>query len=146
MPRDAVNIRRNGPYAPIVLDGEHFVYRLRDAKGHLLYVGVTNNLPRRLATHEREKSWWSDVAAIDTSTYPDRREALDAERAAVAQEKPRHNKALNPAWQRPAPPAISGICSSCRTEQRIDTCGFVRNHNRSGRWCPGTGQRPAGGG
>ena len=37
------------------------VYRLYDAGGQLLYVGMTVNLQHRFAAHAKEKCWWSLV-------------------------------------------------------------------------------------
>ncbi|WP_443067521.1 GIY-YIG nuclease family protein [Streptomyces sp. NBC_01426] len=34
------------------------MYRLYDAEGRLLYVGITMNLQQRLADHRRQKFWW----------------------------------------------------------------------------------------
>lgn len=39
-----------------------FVYHLFDARGSLLYVGVTDLPRRRFQQHRRKKSWWPDVA------------------------------------------------------------------------------------
>lgn len=69
------------------------IYRLYDAAGDLLYIGITCRwLVDRLTAHRRTKSWWGDVAAV--SIEPQRVpywEALNVERAAIKAERPRHN-------------------------------------------------------
>jgi predicted GIY-YIG superfamily endonuclease len=70
----------------------YVVYRFFDARGEALYCGMTRNWRRRCDVH-RGKSWWSSVDPNRTvvevlSTYT---EAVEAERAAIAEEQPAHN-------------------------------------------------------
>lgn len=51
----------------------YYVYRLWDADGKCMYVGmVGDNVPRRLSArlgqHRRDKTWWPAVARIDAAT------------------------------------------------------------------------------
>ena len=64
------------------------LYRFYDANDVLLYVGITNSLPHRLAQHEAGKHWWTAVASASIEHYPTRKEAEDAERAAIRAELP----------------------------------------------------------
>lgn len=71
------------------------LYRLWDADGDLLYVGIACSPARRFAQHAREKPWWSDVETRTVQWHPTREEALAAERAAILNEWPRHNRVHN---------------------------------------------------
>lgn len=67
------------------------VYRAFDASGRLLYVGVTARLNQRIHEHRSTKDWWSEVAEIQSETYPGRATALAVEHSAVANERPIYN-------------------------------------------------------
>lgn len=67
------------------------LYRLYDEAGGLLYVGITKSVQRRWTEHETTKSWWPEVTAATLEHYPTREAALEAERAAIIAERPRHN-------------------------------------------------------
>jgi hypothetical protein len=67
------------------------LYRLYDANGQLLYVGVTDGpVPDRLAAHRRTV-WWAQVDSFAVDHHPTRQKALDAERLAIRTEQPLHN-------------------------------------------------------
>ena len=70
--------------------GQH-LYRHFDASGALLYVGVSLSAVQRLAQHKNCSHWFEQIARVEIETFTDRQQALDAERKAVATEKPRHN-------------------------------------------------------
>lgn len=84
----------------------HTLYRFYDRDGELLYVGITNNPPRRFSKHKSEKDWWIQVARIDLEQHPTREELQDAERNAVAGERPLHNIRLNGKSSQPAPVGV----------------------------------------
>jgi predicted GIY-YIG superfamily endonuclease len=67
------------------------VYRLRDADGALLYVGIAGNPGRRFEQHAGEKPWWGDVATVGLAHYESREAAAAAEMAAIKEERPRYN-------------------------------------------------------
>lgn len=67
------------------------LYRFYDIDGRLLYVGISLNAAMRAAQHRAEKSWWPDVARMDVERHSDRATALEAERQAIVDERPRHN-------------------------------------------------------
>lgn len=71
----------------------HVLYRIYDGFGRPLYIGETNNLPRRLAEH-MEKAWFRrpDIT-IKLTMFPNRAEAYAAQNHAIAAEKPWYNKA-----------------------------------------------------
>jgi len=67
------------------------LYRLYDADGVLLYVGVTGNLKGRLATHAESKPWWPKVKRKTVEWHETRRSADRAEVQAIRSENPVHN-------------------------------------------------------
>ncbi|MFD9603287.1 GntR family transcriptional regulator [Streptomyces sp. NPDC059970] len=71
------------------------LYRLYDADGNLLYVGITNDTQRRFASHRRTKSWWPDVERDETVWLNSLPLAEKAEKDAIAAERPRHNVSAN---------------------------------------------------
>lgn len=70
-----------------------FVYRLFDDEGVLLYVGVSQDVQRRLRQHAAVQPWWPQVHHYSTIKYQTRREAQRAEGSAIRDEKPQHNVA-----------------------------------------------------
>lgn len=83
----------------------HTLYRFYAAEGTLLYVGITNNPPRRFSKHRDEKSWWRNVARIEMEQFESREQLAAAERRAISDEAPAHNVRMNGA--RPASPMPS---------------------------------------
>lgn len=71
------------------------LYRLSDADGNLLYVGITNDTKRRFASHRRTKAWWSEVANEEIVWCTSLPDAERAEKAAIAEGKPRYNVSAN---------------------------------------------------
>ena len=67
------------------------LYRMHDADGALLYVGISTHLGERWAQHEKTQPWWGDVASATVEHYPTRAEALEAELDAIRSERPVHN-------------------------------------------------------
>lgn len=75
------------------------LYRMFDATGRLLYVGITLDVGQRFTDHKREKSWWADIEVIRLQQYGSRKELEEAERVAIATENPAHNmKPGRPVW------------------------------------------------
>ena len=70
------------------------LYRLFSRTGELLYVGMTLNFFSRLDNHRSGKPWWLDVRTVTVIPYPTRREAEDAERAAIIHERPKWNEQI----------------------------------------------------
>lgn len=73
----------------------HVLYRFFDATDVLLYVGITVDFTARFAQHRAEKEWIGQVANIRLEHYPNRGEALKAEREAILREKPLWNGTHN---------------------------------------------------
>lgn len=68
------------------------LYRLYDAAGRLLYVGISYSAIQRMAQHRADKEWFGEVARIEIEKVPGERAAvLHAERIAIVNEKPIHN-------------------------------------------------------
>lgn len=89
----------------LVAERPHFVYRLYDAADTLLYIGCTRDVPGRLyhltALCNLGKSPNGDlqrrgIARHTATEYPNRRAALDAERAAIKAELPLLNVQSKP--------------------------------------------------
>ncbi|MFF9118287.1 GIY-YIG nuclease family protein [Streptomyces massasporeus] len=73
------------------------LYRLYDAAGHLLYVGVARNPDVRWATHSQSKPWWSEVDTRKVEWIDSRAEAERAELAVIRAEHPLYNVVGTPA-------------------------------------------------
>jgi DNA-binding transcriptional regulator YhcF (GntR family)/predicted GIY-YIG superfamily endonuclease len=71
------------------------LYRLYDADGELLYVGITNKPRHRFGQHRRTKPWWPRVANKEVVWFDSPTDATQAERAAIAAEKPSQNVSNN---------------------------------------------------
>jgi GIY-YIG catalytic domain. len=80
----------------IAPDEPHALYRFYGAGGTLLYIGITNEIPRRLKDHSRNKPWWLGVTNIKVEHYPNRQSVLEAERRAIIAERPLYNDQHNP--------------------------------------------------
>jgi len=68
------------------------LYRLYDAGGHLLYVGIASQPRNRWGNHATLKPWWPEVAEKRLEWHPDRWYALVAEHMAIINENPRYNR------------------------------------------------------
>lgn len=67
------------------------LYRLFNAAGTLLYIGISVNPDVRWRVHAREKSWWAEVSERTVEWFETRKAAEAAEVAAVAAELPGYN-------------------------------------------------------
>ena len=67
------------------------LYRLFDAEGVLLYVGITVHVEQRWIEHERAKPWWPLVTEKRVDWFESRTLALAAELQAIKTEHPVHN-------------------------------------------------------
>ena len=68
-----------------------YLYRMYDQHNHLLYVGVTNHIDRRMQQHAQDKPWWYQVHDIEVEVFQDRFAAEQAEINAIQSEYPRFN-------------------------------------------------------
>jgi predicted GIY-YIG superfamily endonuclease len=88
----------------------HALYRFFDRTDVLLYVGISMDLPTRLRKHRREKPWWLEIAHIAIEPHESRADALAAEAAAIAEEKPLYNDQHNPTVHVPdEAPSVVGL-------------------------------------
>lgn len=69
------------------------LYRHFDAKGKLLYVGISRNSGMRFAGHRRNSAWAHLSTRMTVEMFPSRLAASIAELKAIENEKPLHNKA-----------------------------------------------------
>jgi predicted GIY-YIG superfamily endonuclease len=81
------------------------LYRLFNAEGALLYIGISFDPAHRAHSHSGDKPWWNEVADRQEVWFENRRAAEDAERTAIVAESPRYNRAWVPDPNRaPLPP------------------------------------------
>lgn len=80
------------------------LYRLFDAEGQLLYVGIAFNPRDRWRGHCSTKSWWKQVDRREVEWHGSRSEALTAEAAAIIEERPLYNIAGSEEAPAPVPP------------------------------------------
>jgi predicted GIY-YIG superfamily endonuclease len=76
------------------------LYRFFDARGTLLYVGITDDPRARWSGHahkarHKENAWWHQVHIVHTEWLPTRAEAEAAEIISIRHEHPVHNSAHN---------------------------------------------------
>lgn len=67
------------------------LYRLYDAEGRLLYIGIARNPDARMRTHRSLKRWWPEVARAEIEWHSDRNGAERAEAACIVAENPLYN-------------------------------------------------------
>lgn len=60
-------------------EGETWVYHCMCSHGAVVYVGIANDVGRRLGQHRASKDWWPDVESVIADRYPTRRQALAVE-------------------------------------------------------------------
>lgn len=87
----------------------HFVYRLFASDGALLYVGVTEDVDRRIYMHRQTQvcpDWmtiWRCYHHHDAVEYPTMSAAREAERRTIAEQAPLINRQHNPKrWRKVA--------------------------------------------
>lgn len=97
------------------------LYRLFDAVGDLLYVGISGYPTLRFQQHAADKPWWIEVASHTVEWLDDRPTAETAEIAVILAEEPRFNSrrpTVKPA-QSPARVTANG--------KRVGRAKFVPN-------------------
>lgn len=67
------------------------LYRHFDEAGRLLYVGISLSTISRAREHRAKSIWFDYVSTIKIERFPSRRQALDAETAAIRNEGPLFN-------------------------------------------------------
>jgi predicted GIY-YIG superfamily endonuclease len=76
-------------------DSKTVLYRFYDGKNELLYIGVTNNILRRMRQHLRDKDWAKEIHSTKVEYFNERIYALEAEKKAIVAEKPKYNSTYN---------------------------------------------------
>jgi hypothetical protein len=67
------------------------LYRHFNAKGELLYVGVSIRTLVRLGQHRENSCWYGEISDCKIEHFDTREAALAAEKAAIENEQPRYN-------------------------------------------------------
>lgn len=104
--------------------GTHTLYRFWDARGRLLYVGITAVGTQRWFQHARTKRWWPDISNITLEHFATRLESLEAEAVAIRTEHPLYNIQRG---KRPRPNLAD------RPQRRHGT-GSVFQRRKTGEW------------
>ena len=80
--------------------GRTGLYRLFDASGTLIYIGIATKPEERIKAHrwEKPKRWRHDIATHSVEWFDTRIEAGIAEKAAIRAELPVHNRRHHPAY------------------------------------------------
>lgn len=71
------------------------LYRWYDESDRLLYLGISDNLPGRVKGHVRGSSWMDFAVRSTVARFPTRKEAAEAETAAIKAEQPLFNDVHN---------------------------------------------------
>lgn len=95
MPKELPTLKHQIQSAPV---GRVFLYRLFDADGHLLYVGITWNPRDRWRAHKRTKEWWESVTHYDLHLCENERDARTWETWCIRNLNPEHNRQQNRKW------------------------------------------------
>lgn len=69
----------------------HALYRLYNAAGDLLYVGISLTAAERMGGHRSVQRWWGQVASVQLEPHRTRDAAHAAEIEAIKTEHPRYN-------------------------------------------------------
>jgi predicted GIY-YIG superfamily endonuclease len=113
------------------------LYRLYDADGRLLYVGITTDPKTRFASHATYKSWWGQVARKDVTWLQGTwREALVTEAAAIRMERPKFNGKHNAPLAPFSAESWPTIDAPPRGKASV-LADLVRAEITSGRWTSG---------
>lgn len=67
------------------------VYKHIGLDGNVLYVGLTNYMPRRLKEHDKTSYWYDDVKSIEIEWFETRDDAVRYEQEMIRMLSPEHN-------------------------------------------------------
>ena len=79
---------------------KYAVYRLFDPAGALLYVGMSQNVWARLETHRAKQPWSREITKAKIAVFKNYDDMCLAEKMAIREERPIHNKGRWPARSR----------------------------------------------
>jgi hypothetical protein len=71
--------------------GDHMLYKLYDRHEVLLYVGITDRGPVRLAEHHRRKPWFAQVCRVEFERYQTRELSEEREKRLITDLAPLYN-------------------------------------------------------
>lgn len=71
------------------------LYRFFNTTNELLYIGISNRVPRRLDEHHDDKPWYLEITRVEVEHHPNRGAALAAEKTAIKAERPKYNVVHN---------------------------------------------------
>jgi predicted GIY-YIG superfamily endonuclease len=60
----------------------------------LLYVGISKSFLKRFSEHMVDQPWADEITNVSCDVYPTRKEAIEAEKKTIEDEKPKYNKLL----------------------------------------------------
>lgn len=114
------------------------LYRLFDAAGTLLYVGISSDPKVRWINHAGKKDWFPQVAATTFQWFDTRASAEAAEVEAIKAERPLHNIIHNVARSAPAsrpkrllpdlPPRDPRLVDLVSLHEAADIIGVTRQY------------------
>lgn len=83
--------------------GRTALYRLFNARGDLIYIGIATKPEERLKAHRWNiiNPWRKEIATQKVGAWYDtRQQAEAADKAAIAAERPRYNRRHHPDWEK----------------------------------------------
>ena len=111
------------------------LYRLYDAEGALLYIGVTDAPAERMVRHAKTQPWWHTVARKTMVWYPARADADEAETEAIQSEHPKYNKLLRSTSNRSNVARDYDVIGRYDAGEMIETpVGYFRKKTRENLW------------
>lgn len=90
--RDVIKWVRKGPPKPPRTNVATILYRHFDKQGRLLYVGISLGVLHRTSRHKAGSSWFDQIATITLEHFPNKANASAAEKRAIRDECPAHNR------------------------------------------------------
>lgn len=91
------HLGRRRPTGSYEADAGTVVYVAHDRYGKPLYIGVTDDLFARMASHRRAAPWWNQMAKVTWEHWHDRCLALAKELKLIRRHRPPFNTIGNPA-------------------------------------------------
>jgi predicted GIY-YIG superfamily endonuclease len=79
------------------------LYRFYDSDDRLLYVGVSSSFTSRAHAHSKNSQWFEKSVRVTLEHHPTREAVLEAEKFAIKQEDPLHNKIHSVRNEKPRP-------------------------------------------
>ena len=74
--------------------GVHYVYLASDARGRLLYVGIAEDVYRRLGQHAAASEWYDAMEHLTVEVHRSKEQAANREALLISVHAPPHNRQL----------------------------------------------------